>query len=618
MQTEKDPDYIKIVGYGEKSFPFKELKSTVVFLSGKWYRKDSEEVVRIEDDKGKKRYFRKNSALIVQIETGEYVHKSKAILTEDGIYLIPNSENVVEINGKFYRRNYCVKINDKWYLITDPTIVKTLHTGYYGLKKDFFELDTTFYKPNSFELPKHCVKTVDNTSILKEHSHEYIDGETGDLCIIHRNVSAKTVYGPSNIVYEFQDKTNPQEDRLVMKRCKEEDIKHFVPLSFHPEGSTYLVHKSRIDYFTQQINDYIVPRLTEQSDKLRTAINKNFSDLDEKENQAKIFKNIVRPWPGKYNIYTPKQFSTPVKSSKFESTGRLEYSFGIEFETSQGVLSPEVQDQVRLCAVGDRSIGAAEYVTPPMMGDSGVEMLKLMCEALNKKTLVDDRCGLHVHVGSLFTPTLKQSEPKAVQSPSFSKEYFINIIRLCCYIEEELFMAMPKSRKPTLYHCHSIRRFEGINKTNYASFLGAFIFGQKEHWVDENGNELPQWDFDDYKLSANRNANGNVGQWADGRYKWLNLIPSFFNNKVKTTEFRIFSPTTVFDKTYAYLLTSLALVYVADNCGSIIKKGMVLSDVFKAAYPKHKDIQDFLNDFYQQRIDKFSRKNLYPKVSFLK
>lgn len=609
------PKEIEIVGHPGRKYKYSDVRTTVVKIKDLYYRKDSKEIVKIQTPNGL-RFFREKSPLIIKLDDGTHILKSQAVKTEDGVYLDPTSPDVVKINDKYVRKLFCVAINNKWYLKTDPLLVVDRKHGNYIFKETATLLNESLYGKNQWAPSDKVIKTKEGEVCYAEDCMRVYDFEKDDVAYTRKGAKSKYV----NILIDFQDKTNPQEDRLVFISAEADEITKYCVSITLVEGisTTYSIPKTKLKYFQDAIDKYIMPRLLADIEKLRAKVNKNFSDLDPKENVAKMFKNVTRPWPGKQEIFKPASFRVPVIGKTFTKTGGLKYSFGVEFETSQGLLPNKAAEDVGLFIVGDRSIGAAEYVTAPMKGDAGIEMLEAQCNALRKHTLVDDRCGVHVHVGSLFSPTEAKLTPTPKEAPSFDKNFLINSIRLGAYIEEELFESLPSSRVPTLYHCHSIRRFKNINETNFDTFLGAYIFGPKEKWLDEHGEPVEPFKMSQYKLSKDRNQNSELGVWAEGRYKWLNLIHSYTRSRHRTIEFRIFSPTTVFEKVYAYVLTSMAFTYVVDNKSGIIKEGVTLSQVFDAAFPKHAEIRKFLNDFYAERKAKFKRKNIYPKLEFLK
>jgi len=610
-------ELIQVVGIPDKTFKYSDIKKTVVKIQGLYYRRDSPDVIKIKDLSGKVRFFREKSPLIVKDLNGEYLLKSAAIFTEDGVWLNKQSPLVINIDSKYYRSVYCTKIDDKWYLITDPAIVKIIgekRESTYALKTNTVQLAVDMYGTNVYA-------HKNNPNLVQFNDFWYLKGE---CTYIWSFTSNKPEYVPQhhpvaqasllNIVYDFQDKTNPQEDRLLFinapaKLCTPENV---TKVSLIEGNTPIIIPTSLVDYFKHAAETYIQPRYISKIEIAREKINKTFSDLDEKENTAAVFKLIARPYPGKHNIFIPNYYPKPVKSKLFGLTGGLKYSFGVEFETSQGLLSPSLCDQHNILQVGDRSIGSAEYVTSPLMGNDGIHKIKEICKTLNQHTLVDDRCGIHVHVGTLFTPTEKKPTPGIKEAPTFNRAFLMNSIKLGALIEPELYAAMPKNRKPTLYHCHSIRRFGDINETNFEKYLGAYIFGPKELWYTEDGSPIEPFNFTPYTLGKKYNSNISVGTWAEGRYKWLNLIHSYSRSTHKTIEFRIFSATTVYEKVYAYIMTALAFTYIADNFGAMIKPGITLSQMFQTAYSGYPDIIEFLDTFYKERTKKFNRGELYP------
>src|SRR6478736_4580115 len=101
---------IVVEGY-PKPYKSKEVENTVVYIGGKWFFKhDKERVIRLVNKDGKKRFYRVDSPLLVfDSETQQRIFKADAYLTEDGVWLNKKSENVLEIDGKYHRRAYCIQ-----------------------------------------------------------------------------------------------------------------------------------------------------------------------------------------------------------------------------------------------------------------------------------------------------------------------------------------------------------------------------------------------------------------------------------------------------------------------------------------------------------------------------
>lgn len=601
---------IKVVGH-DASFDLEEVKDAVVKIRTLYYFKhDEKHVIRVKNEEGKNRYYTKKSPFVVQLPQGNFIHKSQAIQTEDGIYLERDSPDVVTIDGKFYRKSYIVKVENRNYLITDPLLVKDGFTGAYLLKSTATMLSPELYGKELYTHTKHVLEITGpgDKKYLIHHKDkmELFSVEANQLIFTHEKL---LIDRTMNVTVDFQDKTNPQEDRLLARPIYRSLMDaHTIEFILTPEVVAR-IPRGLQEYFQNVKEKFIMPRYETRLESIRKKINDNYSDLDKYENVAKDFSHVAKPFPGKSRIAISQEYGRVITSDTFELTGGLEYSFGVEFESSEGLLSNQsIINALKLNVVGDRSIGAGEYVTSPAVGDAGVNNLEEICRMLNKSVLVDDRCGLHVHVGWGGTPFKKLK---------FDRSFLINSIRLGALIEEELYKSLPPSREPTLYHCHSIKRYAEINENNYDNFMGAYIFGPKEYWLSPTSQcPQPMFKFADYALNSRRNTSNPVGQWQDGRYKWLNLINAFSSQAPhKTIEFRIFPGTTRFAKTYAYLLTCLAFVYVVDNCPKLIAEGVKLRDLFQAAYGKKApELVDKLDEFYAKRTTKFNRKNIYPKI----
>lgn len=614
-----------------KTYPYDEVKDSVVKIGDKFYlRSDKDRIVWVINKKGAKRAFRVDSPLlVVDASSGRQMLKAEAILTEEGIWFDPASPEVIKIGNKYHRRSYCVQTWDgNWALRTTPNLVKCAITGKYFTAGTGIQLAKGLYTLAAEAAP-NCEEGRDFVTVTygkfkgerirRKDAAVYfqlIPQELGKDGFYYSGITVKTL----NIVIGFQDKTNPQENRLERARALFDDAKYLMPfnllgrpiptvepLRLQDEPGLVLIPTGLLDYFMDARDRFILPRYLDKTEELRTALNKNYSDKDPRENTAKFFNIIRENFGGKQNIYTPEKYPSPIMSTSFKQTGGLKYSYGVELETSQGLVPSNVLEELNLMACGDRSIGAGEYVTPPMMGDSGINRLKAMCEALTTHTLVDDRCAVHVHVGTL-------SPDNKAASPSFNKSFFVNAIRLGTLLEPEIYAAMPPSRATTLYHCHSIMRWKDINHKNYGEYMGAYLFGERENWLEPTAAcPVKLFNFAKFRLGEDgRNTGARLGHWPDGRYKWLNLLPSYLSTGHKTIEFRIFAATTLFEKVYPAVMLSLAFTHVVDNATKLIKPGVTLADIFNAAFDKQTAAQ--IIEFYEQRKKKFNRsiETLYP------
>ena len=302
----------------------------------------------------------------------------------------------------------------------------------------------------------------------------------------------------------------------------------------------------------------------------------------------------------------------------YNSTGHLDYKFGVELETCSGHVPPHVYYQNHLSLKCDKdgslrepdgTLRGGEYVTGILTGDMGMSQLYHVCKELGKRCKVDKKAGLHVHIGYTY----------------FTKDFSVLAYILGEKIQEDFFSIVPKSRK----------------KNPYCNFLpdNGYQKNIEEHgW--KYGIEISYSDLMK-KLSNGRELGPEVnkahphpdGRWAGSngrgeeetmrrlyRYKWLNLIPSNFNQKrerVKndgnlgknvpfSVEFRHHSGTLDIKKVRRFVLLCMAFVYYVDNCKeNILEQDTVsLEDIINATF-RGKEREDLLG-YVEHRRKKFS------------
>ena len=77
----------------------------------------------------------------------------------------------------------------------------------------------------------------------------------------------------------------------------------------------------------------------------------------------------------------------------------MNYSFGLEFETSRGYIPEDKCFKNGLIPLRDGSISGLEYSTVVLEGKQGINTLKRAVKDLNNYTLYDENCSLHMHLG---------------------------------------------------------------------------------------------------------------------------------------------------------------------------------------------------------------------------
>lgn len=585
---------IQIVG-SNATFDLAEVQDNVIKLSGRFFwRDDTERVVKVNG-----RFYRKESPLLVKTKTPgmEYALKKDSTQTEDGLWLVKEHPDTVLIDGKFTRKRFCIEINGEYYLKTDPSLVKD-SDGYYRLKSECELLSTKYYNTlyvhRQLVTQGRVINTVDGL-VFKDESLAIINA-AGTKEDFHYSVLENNRNHYVDVFSQFRDAGNPDPNRVQYAKAHRDVVNaNFTTI----DDYGFKVHNSIVDEIKTACDLYVERNLRDKIEHVRATMNKTYAESGPDENQAKVISFNYHRFPGNQRLFTPEKSALEI-SKRFNLTGGKKYTFGVELETSAGMVSDSICGKLGLTKVGDGSIGSAEYVTPPLHGNTGVERLKAAADHLAKSTFVDDRCAIHIHVGG--------ADNSNVDTPDFNRRFMINAISLGAQIEEDMYKISPKTRAPEYKHCHSILRYKDINLDNWKDYLGAYVFGPQENW----DNNLVM---SDYQYGTDgRTSNTVLGPYNGGRYKWLNLVNIASRANIKTLEFRMFAGSTNFDKIHNYVLICLAFVWFVENrSGDILKGGNTLESVIATAYADDHEICRQVFAFIEARKAKFNRTKVYSR-----
>lgn len=286
--------------------------------------------------------------------------------------------------------------------------------------------------------------------------------------------------------------------------------------------------------------------------KTKKLLNSSWFKNNHEESYPELWSNqLIEDTGGDHVFFKGKPKTVSLSGSK-NMTGGIGYTFGVELETSNGMLPRTIVSQLGLDAVGDRSIGALEYVTEPLHGDLGLRKLMRQASVLGKYCTVDDRCGVHIHVGGA----------EGAETPVFNRLFSVRAIMLGCQIEKDLFGLLPDNRMSRtasngLSYCGSILDFSNTSIKNGRERLSSFVLGHPDGFRPEEFKEgAPVPEFRD-----------SLNRWVSTRYKWLNLVNCNTSNDgrrngggFRTIEFRAFNGTLNPIDLRAFLLISLSFV----------------------------------------------------------
>lgn len=230
------------------------------------------------------------------------------------------------------------------------------------------------------------------------------------------------------------------------------------------------------------------------------------------------------------------------------------YSFGVEIETTYGMIPIEVYDNLGVRPVRDGSITGLEYVTIPLAGKKGLYAFVKIVEAINKYTSSDYTCSMHIHVGNI---------PRTM-------EFIVAMFKTMYHLQDEIYRLFP------LY-----KQFDnGIKRQCYTAPLSSHVMSSLNYACKDENDLKDDYQKIVYELSG---KHPNYKKFIDlsnienhpfdpsesskwqmkSRYKIQNLIPLIFTNK-QTVEYRIFTVPNNIDKAINFLTLALSITHFVD------------------------------------------------------
>lgn len=229
------------------------------------------------------------------------------------------------------------------------------------------------------------------------------------------------------------------------------------------------------------------------------------------------------------------------------------YTFGLEFETSSGIIPNAKLNYLPLIPLRDGSIEGLEYATVPLSGPKGVQAIIDSADELKRRTAFNDGCSLHVHIGGM---------PRTI-------EFILAFYKLISVLQNEIFAMFPLYKKynfgvkrknysaPFPFEEINFRMDPIIDMTKKESLLRnfdpLFIYLSGGHSLADYSNDLNNVEVHPQDPAGNQKWN------IKHRYSFINFIPLIFGNH-QTIEFRIHTPTYDVGKIIDFLTLNTFLI----------------------------------------------------------
>lgn len=279
-------------------------------------------------------------------------------------------------------------------------------------------------------------------------------------------------------------------------------------------------------------------------------------------------------------------------------------SFGIEIECAKGYLPDFIQNRtgVVICRDGSLNDGngkpGPEFVTIPLRGAQGLQNIKDICQELTKRTEIDIKCSLHLHIGNLPT----------------TRMFILSMYKLCSKIQNEMFTMFPyyKTNPEGIKHKNYNQKLPSLSIYSADSSMDKDDFIE---YVNSNYKKLFSWLAEGYQPDDRYNRKNKVHPIKDkwgrhSRYYWMNLMNVIFSDR-NTIEFRLHTPTTNFQKVLNWLFICNAIVKYANTHAKQIllsRNGITINEIldyYKQYGTRGEFLSRYLNAYVMERKELF-------------
>lgn len=348
-------------------------------------------------------------------------------------------------------------------------------------------------------------------------------------------------------------------ESLIFKPLEIESIKYFSEYKtvriydFKSENFDYTAcikkdKKIKNLFYNNKTGEYVLCINTNYSKKTKADFDSTYGSF-QKRGCGRFPYNIDK----NYEAIKELKFVTKISDKTIaKKTNRyirpLNYTFGIEFETSSGYIPESECFLAGLIPLKDGSISGIEYGTI-VLNKNKMALLKKQLLLLSKYTNFSTDCSTHIHFGGY--PLI---------------DSYIYSLYCVCYIFQQYIL----DNKLFPKYCFQTHQYKSTGK-DYTKMLPPFSsFSEFMEYL--NGGDEVNYKNGFFDTPNGYDPSGKRKWQIASRYHWVNFVNQCFYDKIKTIEFRIMGPTNSFNKLFGYLLIFNAILLFSEKIAKDAEK----------------------------------------------
>lgn len=270
----------------------------------------------------------------------------------------------------------------------------------------------------------------------------------------------------------------------------------------------------------------------------------------------------------RFDIFNGRQ--SIIKHFDFPISKYFKYTFGLEFETSTGIIPEDLCFRDGLIPLRDGSISGNEYSTVILEGNNGFNLLKQQLSTLRRYTRFDKECSLHIHMGGF----------------PLNPDKILSLYNLCYVLQKELSQALPdytfctaKYKASQKDYCRLLPQGFETFEDYYRTFVGVGFFGDLQQAHPHDIERARKWQIHE-------------------RYYWANLLNLICYKVNKTMEFRMLRPTYNLEKILFWMYMFNAIMQYAEKYEIRRNTKVGVEEILNDIYP-HVLAEELITDFYK-------------------